>query len=210
MWGNIKQVEVFTVCTYLDLQVPGAILLYCYCARKVFPTQKPPLTDRQLCTMLHHYVAVSLLLCLLTTSTSGQQNIKGEQLAFWSDLGSRFSTKSLIGSESVTMAALNGAALSGYGFFATYLDDSCATFESSIIYPLNTCFFLFSEGVGYFTKLSASSTEYIQENYSDNTCKTLTSTGDSTAYTTECNSKGKIFVQSSINAPTTKSTISYR
>jgi hypothetical protein len=65
-------------------------------------------------------------------------------------------------------------ALTGYGFFAMYLDDSCTTFASATILPLNICF---TDTDGTYTKLSFTSTTFRSEKYSDDACSMLSVAG---------------------------------
>jgi hypothetical protein len=166
--------------------------------------------------MCHKNVAF-LLLHLLTVFATGEQNLKGGQLAsvsyggaFWDGLGNSISIKSVEGSRSVSTTALEGELISGYFFTAKYLDASCAFFAIGSATLLNTCVYVYDDDAGLsgYYKLSATSTEYLKDLYSDDTCSTLKTAGTPAAYTTACYSGSKTIVQSSLSAPTTKSTLS--
>jgi hypothetical protein len=168
--------------------------------------------------MFHKSVAVSLLLRLLTVSASGEQNLKGGQLAsvsnvnpFWNDLGREISIETVKGSESVSTTALDGDTLSGYAVRARYLDASCTSLASASFVPLNTCVFLVGDTGGgtSFTKYSFTSTQSLVDEYSDDTCGTLTTAGSPASYSTTCSENEKISVQLSLNPQTTMSTATF-
>jgi hypothetical protein len=166
--------------------------------------------------MCHKNVAI-LLLHLLTVFATGEQNLKGGQHAsvsyggaFWDELGSAISINSVKGSQSVSTTALEGEPLNGYFFTAKYLDASCGFFAVGSATPLNTCVYVYDDNAvlsGYY-KSSATSTEYLKDLYSDDMCSTLKTAGTPAAYTAACYSGSKSIVQSSLSAPTKKSTLS--
>jgi hypothetical protein len=160
--------------------------------------------------MCYQYIAVSFLLRLLTVSASSQQNLNDGQLAsvphvgaLWNELGSAIFFRSVKGSESVSVTALVGAKLTGYAYGVMYRDASCTTFEGASATLLNTCVNV----RGTFMKVSMTSTEQLGEEFSDDTCTDPLTPEEISSYTTECNSQTEglqIFVQPSLNSPTTK------
>jgi hypothetical protein len=102
--------------------------------------------------------------------------------------------------------------LTGYIFLTTYLDSTCATIGYAITYPLNTCLFYITAGQEAYAVLTATSTAYVFERFSDSACTTAVGTAVSTPYTAaECSSaKEKFFVQSSISPPISKATATLR
>lgn len=110
---------------------------------------------------------------------------------------------------SASTTALQAGELTGYGFFARYLDSSCATIGYAFAYPLNTCL---SDGQASFQKLTATSTAYLYELFSDSACTTAKETAEPTPYiAAECSSTNrKFFVQSSPSPPISKATVTLR
>jgi hypothetical protein len=164
--------------------------------------------------MFHKYVAVSLLLRLVTVSASSEQNLKAGQLAsvsnvnpFWNELGREISIETVTGSEPVSTTALDGNALSGYVVTTGYIDASCTSLAYGSITPLNTCIFMASGESTSFSKFSYTSTQSLVDEYSDDTCATLTAAGSPASYSTACSGSQKISFQPSVNPPTTKSTL---
>jgi hypothetical protein len=102
-------------------------------------------------------------------------------------------------------------ALTGYAFRTQYLDDSCTTFASATIFPLNTCFTHYAPGVSpSYLKYSFTSTTFRVDTYIDDTCSSLIVTGTPITYSTACISRSKFYVQQSSDLPTTSATFSFR
>jgi hypothetical protein len=113
---------------------------------------------------------------------------------------------------SASTTALQAGELTGYGFFARYLDSTCTTIGYAVAYPLNTCIFYPFDGQAFFEKLTATSTAYLFELFTDSACTIAEETAVSTPYTAaECSStNGKFFVQSSISPPISRATVTLR
>jgi hypothetical protein len=177
--------------------------------------------------MFHQLVIVSLLLCFLTASASGQQQLKGGQIVCAKHVGaiamnpesatSNFRTI-VEGSESVSSIALQEG-VNGYLLEAHAADNTCTSFLSAIIYPLNTCFSRFELLTGYWynVKMYATSSTSRVQYFKDDECAVVSSSsgnGQFNPYQTECvefiyktGEAYKMFVQPSKEAPTTKSVL---
>lgn len=165
--------------------------------------------------MLHLLVIASRLLCFLTVFASGQQQLKGGQPDRVAHVGafpmnplSAMSDSITIvkGSKSVSGIALEES-LSGYGVDATYSDNTtCTTFAAAMVYPLNTCFF-YSGSVGFTNaKITATSSSYTLQQFSDTQCSVMSGSATTTPYTSTCGANGqKYFVQPSKNVATSLS-----
>jgi hypothetical protein len=102
-------------------------------------------------------------------------------------------------------------ALTGYGFKAFYLESSCSTFISGAVVPLNTCIAYLSGDILIDVKVTATSSTYLFQQYSDSTCTAAVGTASPTPYTAECSStKQKFFIQSSMLPPVSKDTVTLR
>lgn len=165
--------------------------------------------------MFHQLVTASRLLCLLTISVAGQQQLKGGQLDRVAHVGA-FPTNPLSalsdsltvvkGSKSVSKIALDES-LSGYGVDATYSDNTtCTTFAAAMVYPLNACFF-FSGPVGFTNaKITATSSSYTLQQFSDEKCSVMSGSATTTPYASTCGANGqKYFVQPSKDVATSLS-----
>jgi hypothetical protein len=102
--------------------------------------------------------------------------------------------------------------LTGYIFLTTYLDSTCASTGYALAYPLNTCLFYITLGQEAYAVLTATSTAYVFERFSDSACTIAVGTAVPTTYTAaECSSANeKLSVQSSISPPISKATATYR
>jgi hypothetical protein len=108
-------------------------------------------------------------------------------------------------------APTTSGALTGYGFYAGYLESSCSTILFATIYPLNTCLTFLSDNTVIDVKVTATSSAYFIQQYSDSTCTVTVGTAESTRYTTECSStKEKFFVQSSMQPPVSEAIFTIR
>jgi hypothetical protein len=98
-------------------------------------------------------------------------------------------------------------ALSGFFFMVGYTDSACTAVGYAEVYPLNICFFYaFEEGQSY-AKFTATSDQYVIQQYSDSACMTAVGTAQTTSYTTACGYENtKFFVQSTNEVSTTKAT----
>jgi hypothetical protein len=102
--------------------------------------------------------------------------------------------------------------LTGYFFLAKYLDSACATVGYTAGYPLNACLLYFSDGKVSHAVLTATSTAYVFQQFSDSTCTIAMGTAVPTPYTVaKCSSANEIFfVQSSMSPPISKTTATTR
>jgi hypothetical protein len=177
--------------------------------------------------MFHLLVTVSLLLSFLTVSACDQQQLKGGQLVSAKHVGaiamnpesatSIFRT-SVGGSESVSSIALQEG-VNGYLLEAYYADNTCTSFVSAIIYPLNVCFSRYDLYTGYWynVKIVATSSTWRVQSFTDNECAVAASStgnGQFNPYQTECKEfltrtgeAYKMFVQPTKEAPTAKSVL---
>jgi hypothetical protein len=160
------------------------------------------------------YVATaSLFLRFLSASANGEQPPSVAHVdAISVQLESSMSVVNLKEFQSASTIALQTGELTGYGFFAKYLDSSCATIGYATTYPLNTCLFYFAAGQANYEKVTATSTAYIFEQFSDSACTIAVGTAVPTTYTAaECSSDNeKLFVLSSISPPISKATVTLR
>jgi hypothetical protein len=165
--------------------------------------------------MFHQLVKASLLLCFLTVSASCQQQLKGKQLdsvehvraiSTYAEIAMTDSLRSVKESESVSMITLEEV-LSGYGFQAVYLDATCTTFAGALIYPLNACYFSYREN-GY-VKITATSSSYTLQQFSDAKCTIETDSGTPISYSTACSRSEKFFVQPSKEVTSTSQSLLY-
>jgi hypothetical protein len=102
-------------------------------------------------------------------------------------------------------------ALTGYGFKAFYLESSCSTFISGAVVPLNTCIAYVNGDILIDVKVTATSSTYLFQQYSDSTCTAAVGTASPKPYTAECSStKQKFFIQSSMLPPVSKDTVTVR
>ena len=109
------------------------------------------------------------------------------------------SLRSVKESESASMIAFEEG-LSGYGVRAVYSDNTtCTTFAVAMVYPLNACFF-YSGSLGLNTNaiLTATSSSYTYQLFSDEQCSVMSGSAITTPYTSTCGAMGqKYFVQPS-------------
>jgi hypothetical protein len=137
------------------------------------------------------------------TATSGNTPVS-------TPVSSPFSTPSTVIVPSPISSPTTGA-LTGYAFRTQYLDDSCTTFASATIVPLNTCFTHYAPGVSpSYQKYSFTSTTFRVDTYIDDTCSSLIVTGTPITYSSACISRSKFYVQQSSDLPTTSATFSFR
>jgi hypothetical protein len=132
-----------------------------------------------------------------------------------SPVSSPTTTKSPVKSPTTTNSPVSSpttsGALTGYGFYAEYLESSCSTFLNGAIYPLNTCLTFNSDNTAIDVKVTATSSAYFIQQYSDSTCTVTVGTAEPTRYTTECSStKEKFFVQSSMQPPVSEAIFTIR
>jgi hypothetical protein len=132
-----------------------------------------------------------------------------------SPVSSPTTTKSPVSSPTTVISPVSSpttsGALTGYGFYAGYLESSCSTFLFAAIYPLNTCLTFRSDNTVIDVKVTATSSAYFIQQYSDSTCTVTVGTAASMRYTTECSStKEKFFVQSSMQPPVSEATVTIR
>jgi hypothetical protein len=132
-----------------------------------------------------------------------------------SPVSSPTTTKSPVKSPTTSISPVSApttsGALTGYGFYAGYLESSCSTILFATIYPLNTCLTFLSDNTVIDVKVTATSSAYFIQQYSDSTCTVTVGTAESTRYTTECSStKEKFFVQSSMQPPVSEAIFTIR
>jgi hypothetical protein len=172
-------------------------------------------------TMFQQLVTASLLLCYLTVSASGQQHLKGKQLdsvkhvhaiSMNAEIAVTDTLESIKESESVSVIKLEG--LTGYiATDATFTDSTCSAFKSAVLYPLNTCFFLDSPVKSYNTMITATTSSYTVESFTDEQCTVSSSIKRPTVtpYSNVCSDIGqKTFLQPSSQVVTSKSLMYYR
>jgi hypothetical protein len=163
--------------------------------------------------MFLYFSTISLLLRFGTASASGGQLASVAHVNAISVQEERaLSVTNLNELESASTVALQAGELTGYGFFAEYLDSTCATIINTVAYPLNTCVFQVSDDQAPYIKLTATSTAYLYEQFSDSACTTAEGTAVPTPYTAaECSSTNeKFFVQSSMSPPISRATATLR
>jgi hypothetical protein len=125
-------------------------------------------------------------------------------------VSSPFSTPSTVIVPSPISSPTSGA-LTGYAFRTQYLDDSCTTFASATIFPLNTCFtHNVAGGSPSYQKYSFTSTTFRVDTYIEETCSSLIVSGTTTTYSTACKSRSKLYIQPSMDLPTKSATFSFR
>ena len=109
-------------------------------------------------------------------------------------------------------APTTGGELTGYFFLARYLDSTCATIDYTVAYPLNTCFLYASGSQETHAVLTATSTAYVFQRFSDSACTAAEGTAEPMLYTAaKCSSANEIlFVQSSLSPPISKATVTLR
>jgi hypothetical protein len=158
-------------------------------------------------TMFHQLVTASLLLCFLAVSASCQQQLKGKQLdsvehvraiSMSAEIAMTDSLRSIKESESVSMITLEEG-LSGYGVDAVYSDNTtCTTFAAAMVYPLNACFY-YSGSLGFTNaKITATSSKYTFQQFTDEQCTVESGSATTTSYSSTCGAKGqKYFLQPS-------------
>jgi hypothetical protein len=163
--------------------------------------------------MFLYFATAFLFLRFLSASANGEQPPSVAHVdAISVQLERSMSVVNLKEFQSASTIALQTGELTGYGFIATYLDSTCATIGYAISYPLNTCLFYITAGQEAYAVLTATSTAYVFERFSDSACTTAVGTAVPTPYTAaECSSaKEKFFVQSSISPPISKATATLR
>lgn len=151
--------------------------------------------------------AFSLLLVHHVFCAAGQQQLKSEPLdriAGLKQLESVMSITSVERPELASAIGLQAGELTGYAFDASYTDSTCTDFASAVIYPLNVCYGFIDKTVLNYM-VTATSTSYVIKQYSDDACTTLVKTVKTGTYVAgACTSNSKLFVQSTIDVPTSK------
>jgi hypothetical protein len=162
-------------------------------------------------TIFHQLVTATLILCFLTVPTSGQQQLSVEQvraISMNAEIAMTDFLRSVKGSESLSSIALEDV-LSGYGVHAFYSDARCTTFLRATAYPLNACFFYYGS-VGFTNgKITATSSTYNIQEFSDEKCTVDTGPGMATSYSTACSDGEKFFVQPSKEVTSTSQSLVY-
>lgn len=118
-----------------------------------------------------------------------------------------YPVSSPVGTPSRSAPTTVGAS-SGFFFMVGYTDSTCTAVGYAEVYPLNICCFYVFEKVQSYAKFTATSDQYVIQQYSDSACMTAVGTAQTTSYTTSCSYKNtKFFVQSTNEVPTTKATV---
>jgi hypothetical protein len=117
------------------------------------------------------------------------------------------SLESVKESESASMIQLEG--LTGYiATDATFTDSTCSVFKSAVLYPVDTCFYRDSPSKSYYTKITATTSSYTVESFTDERCAVSSSVRKPTVtpYLNVCSDKGqKTFLQPSSKVVTSQS-----